>query len=100
MCFMTLVESKSQYVQKSAEHTLEKPRHKIDARYIWTGSDRKHTIRDPRPRRMTSVQSKCDALPLGLGLLTRHCCVCCIHTPILAIARSPHINITCVHVYY
>ena len=37
----------------------------------------------------------CDALPLGL--LTCHHYVCCIHTPI---ARSPHINITCVHVYY
>ena len=57
-----VVESESQYVQKSAEHTLEKPRHNIYARCIWTGSDRKHTIktglRSPRPRRLTSGQGK------------------------------------------
>ena len=52
----------SQYVQKSAEHTLKKHPHNIHARCIWTGSDRKHTIktglRGPRPRRMTSGQGK------------------------------------------
>ena len=52
----------SQYVQKSAEHTLEKPRHNIYARCIWSEGDRKHTIktglRGPRPRRLTSGQGK------------------------------------------
>ena len=53
-----VVESDSQYVQKSAEHTQEKHPHNIYARGIWTGSDRKHTINSPRPRRMTSGQGK------------------------------------------